>query len=528
MTDEPRFIPQGWTTAPIGDLCDLINGRGFKRAEWKESGLPIIRIQNLKDPSAKFNYYQGSYDEKILISPGELLFAWSGTPGTSFGAFRWDGPTGVLNQHIFRVIFNQHYVDPKFFRYAMNERLISLIAAAQGGVGLRHVTKGTLAGTEVLLPPFNEQRRIADKLDAVLARVDACRERLDRVPAILKRFRQSVLAAATSGKLTEDWRAERGVEFAWKQKPLHALCGDGRIITYGVIKLGAEVPDGIPCLRTSNVRWLRIETEGMKRIDPALSRDYSRTILNGGEVLVNVRGTLGGVAVAEPGMAGWNVSREVAVVPVDEAEVDPWFLAYWVGSDSSQRWLGRVKKGVAYVGINIKDLRNLPVRIPTITEQQVIVERIQSLHRRAEALEQAVRSVQFRADDLTPALLAKAFRGELVPQDPNDETASILLQRIRAERAAATPKRPKSKGGRRSSASKKKEAAMLKRNEIGDEHLSAILKERGPLTAEALWSASQLEIDEFYDQLKVEEERGLLLEKSGDPPTAPRVLEAAA
>ena len=107
------------------------------------------------------------------------------------------------------------------------------------------------------------------------------------------------------------------------------------MITYGVIKLGEEVADGVPCLRTSNVRWLRIETEGMKRIAPTLSSEYSRTILKGGEVLVNVRGTLGGVAVARPEMAGWNVSREVAVVPVNSSRVNPAFLSFLIGSGTS-------------------------------------------------------------------------------------------------------------------------------------------------------------------------------------------------
>jgi type I restriction enzyme S subunit len=86
-------------------------------------------------------------------------------------------------------------------------------------------------------------------------------------------------------------------------------------LTYGVVQLGNEVPDGVPCLRTSNVRWLRIETDEVKHIASVISANYSRTVLCGGEVLVNVRGTLGGVAVVPKEMAGWNISREVAVAP---------------------------------------------------------------------------------------------------------------------------------------------------------------------------------------------------------------------
>lgn len=113
----------------------------------------------------------------------------------------------------------------------------------------------------------------------------------------------------------------------------------------------------------------------MKRIEKSLSNEYSRTILKGGEVLVNVRGTLGGVAVADQEMAGWNASREVAVVPIDQSILSSKFLAFWVGAESSQAWLTGVQKGVAYTGINIEDLRLLPIGIPTPAEQQEIIRR---------------------------------------------------------------------------------------------------------------------------------------------------------
>lgn len=433
-------VPEGWSQARIGSLCDLKNGRAFKPTEWSNQGLPIVRIQNLNNPNAKFNHFEGEFEERYLLRGGELLFAWSGTPGTSFGAHVWRGGKAVLNQHIFRVDFDDANLDKRFFRFAINQKLDELIGVAHGGVGLRHVTKGTFENTEISLPPLAEQKRIADKLEAVLGRVDACRARLDRVPDLLKRFRQSVLAAATSGQLTEDWREENRRSGEWTEFRLEDVCEKGRIITYGVVKLGDEIPNGTPCLRTSNVRWLRIETEGMKCIARSLSDSYSRTLLRGGEVLVNVRGTLGGVAVAEARMNGWNVSREVAVVPVDQSKIVPAFIAYWIGSDSTQRWLTGVQKGVAYTGINIEDLRELPVNLPTPTEQAEIVRRVEALFALADRIEARLTAARAQVERLTPATLSKAFRGDLVPQDPNDEPASKLLARLGAEQTADGPK----------------------------------------------------------------------------------------
>src|ERR1017187_6953985 len=100
-------IPAEWEVRSIGQMFRLINGCPFKPEDWKQSGTPIVRIQNLNDPSAAFNYSQAPVLERNSVEPGDLLFAWSGTIGTSFGARVWAGPSGVLNQHIFKVFMDE-------------------------------------------------------------------------------------------------------------------------------------------------------------------------------------------------------------------------------------------------------------------------------------------------------------------------------------------------------------------------------------------------------------------------------------
>src|SRR5690606_13958364 len=142
-------------------------------------------------------------------------------------------------------------------------------------------------------------------------------------------------------------------------------------------------------------------------------------------------------AVVPTSMSGWNVSREVAVAPVDPARVVPQYLAYWVAASASQQWLTGVEKGVAYTGINIEDLRKLPIAYPEDDEQQEIVRRIETAFVWIDRLAAEATSARRLIDWLDQAVLAKAFRGELVPHDPDDEPASMLLERIRAERRAA-------------------------------------------------------------------------------------------
>lgn len=297
------------------------------------------------------------------------------------------------------------------------------------------IPKEKLLSTPIVLPPINEQRRIVAKLEALLAKVEACQKRLAKIPVILKRFRQSVLAAACSGRLTVDWRelhtassqlsfegeaVKIGVNIeapdAWHWTTLGSLCEESRGICYGVIKLGPEVPNGIPCLRTSDVKPLGIDVNGVKRISPEVSADYKRTLLRGGEVLVNVRGTLGGVAVVPPEINGWNISREVALVPLDSS-VDAHYISFWVAAGHSQSWLSDVEKGVAYTGINLEDLRLLPVAVPSLVEQREIVRRVRTLFTFADQLEDRYKAAKAQVDKLTQSIFAKAFRGELVPTE---------------------------------------------------------------------------------------------------------------
>lgn len=161
-----------WPTKPLGELCQLINGRAFKPSDWGKEGLPIVRIQNLNDHAKPFNYCDGGYNEKHYIDDGEILLSWSGTPGTSFGCFRWQRGPGLLNQHIFRVEVEDSVIDGDFFIHAVNSKLDEMIRQAHGGVGLRHITKGKLEAIHLPVPALEEQRSVVRGINECLSRAD--------------------------------------------------------------------------------------------------------------------------------------------------------------------------------------------------------------------------------------------------------------------------------------------------------------------------------------------------------------------
>jgi len=173
---------------PFGTTCSLQNGRAFKPEEWTESGIPIIRIQNLNDESKPFNYCNFEVENRFHVETGDLLFSWSGTPGTSFGAFFWNRGKGFLNQHIFRVDVDNDKVSKNYLRYAINSKLNLIIDQAHGGVGLKHITKGKLEAVEIPLPPLTEQKRIA----AILDKADTIRRKRQQAIQLADEFLRAV------------------------------------------------------------------------------------------------------------------------------------------------------------------------------------------------------------------------------------------------------------------------------------------------------------------------------------------------
>lgn len=188
MFGDPATNAKGWPTSRLDKVCKLVNGRAFKPEEWEESGLPIIRIQNLNDTTKPFNYTMQTFPERFRVRVGDILFSWSGTPGTSFGCFRWEGPEGWLNQHIFNVRL-EDTLDGDFFITHINLKLGELIAKAHGGVGLQHVTKGMVDETILFIPPETLQREYARRVSSVerlAARLNLSRDKFDHLFASLQ------------------------------------------------------------------------------------------------------------------------------------------------------------------------------------------------------------------------------------------------------------------------------------------------------------------------------------------------------
>ncbi|WP_316862849.1 restriction endonuclease subunit S [uncultured Cohaesibacter sp.] len=426
-------LPNGWVEAEIGGLCDLINGKAFKPSDWSADGLPIVRIQNLNKPDAPYNRFNGDFEAKFLIDDGQLLFAWSGTPGTSFGAHVWNGGRALLNQHIFKVNFNERHLDSSFFRTAINHKLEELIGKAHGGVGLRHVTKGKFQETKLPLPPLAEQKRIVGKLDALSAKSARARDHLSRIETLTKRYKQAVLSKAFLGKFErvplDDLMlsVKAGKNLRCEERPPSS---DEK----GVVKVSA-------------VTWGEFKPEESKTL-PIDFVPNSDTLISNGDFLFSRANTIelvGAVVIVKNAPSNLYLSDKVLRIDFKE-KIEGWLLWY-LRSDEGRSALMEISSGnqLSMRNISQKNLKSLRIPYAEERERDEIVRRIEAAFARIDKLAADAKRALALTDRLDEAILAKAFRGELVPQDPNDEPASTLLARIKAERAAT----PKAKRGRK-------------------------------------------------------------------------------
>jgi len=429
-------LPQGWASARLNDVCELINGRAYKQAELLESGrYPVLRVGNFFS-NRSWYYSDLELPDDKYCDRGDLLYAWS----ASFGPRIWDGEKSIFHYHIWNTRLNDLAID-KLFLYHWFEWDKENIQADHGtGSTMIHVTKGDMEARALELPPLPEQRRIVAKIDSLTSKSRRARDHLDHIPRLVEKYKQAVLAAAFRGELTREWRKA------------HDLA-DLRGVRLGDVAEGFNYGSGaksakegaVPVLRMGNIQDGKLDWTDLVFTNDAAEIGKYRLVP--GDVLFN--------RTNSPALVGktalYDGSREAIyagyLIKIRcKQELLPSFLTYCLNSPMGRAYSWAVKSdGVSQSNINAKKLAAFSFDLPSTQEQAEIVRRIETAFIWIDRLASEASSARRLIDRLDQTVLAKAFRGELVPQDPADETANVLLERIRAERGAV----PKARRGRR-------------------------------------------------------------------------------
>ena len=491
MTDN-LHIPEQWLSLLIGEIADVVAG-----------GTPKASVpDNFAEPGTQIAWLTpadlSKYSEKY-ISHGARDLSKAGYEGSSARLmpagtllFSSRAPIGYVAVAANEISTNQGFknfvlpagIDPSYTYYFL--RSIRDVAESMGtGTTFKEISGANAKKLPFILPPLAEQKVIADKLDTLLAQVENTKARLERIPKILKRFRQSVLAAAVSGKLTEEWREQavcreatdfsliakeerkrlgiretRHASPAESEKPFriprswvwHRLGNVALKITDGAHNTPKLMASGYPYVMAKDLTGGQLDFSGNRYISEKEHRElYLKCFPEAGDLLVvNIgAGTGNNVLV--------NVDFEfsfknIAIIKRPSFIVSN-YLKFFFDSQK-QLIFDEQTRGGAQPFLSLTTLNDIAFALPPVDEQTEIVRRVDQLFAHADRIEEQVNNALARVNNLTQSILAKAFRGELTEQWRKDNpelisgenSAEALLERIKAERAAGQqPKRRKRK-----------------------------------------------------------------------------------
>ncbi|WP_249553604.1 restriction endonuclease subunit S [Shewanella sp. 8A] len=427
-------LPKGWVGIKLGDVIELKYGKSLPAKQRSDSGFPVYGS----------NGVVGLHHEPLVLGGGLIV----GRKG-SFGEVH-------LSVQDFSPIDTTYYIDSfptgtmKYWYYQLKNLPLTKLNRSTAIPGLN---REDAYAQNILLPPDAEQKRIVAKLDEVLAQVDIIKAQLDRIPAILKRFRQSVLAAAVSGKLTEEWRGESDYIFHEEiQAEFPSSWNIKTIDDIGRVKGGKRLPKGEelvtndtghPYIRAGQLKEGTVIQGSEARniqmyLEPHVQAQISRyTVLEGDAYITIVGASIGDAGIIPATHNGANLTENAAKICELHNDVFGPFVGLLLRSQFIQRLIKLEIKSGAQGKLALMRIKTLPFPKATFEEQKEIVRLVDHYFVFADTIEAQVKKAQARVDNLTQSILAKAFRGELVAQDPNDEPADKLLERIAQARTEA-------------------------------------------------------------------------------------------
>jgi type I restriction enzyme, S subunit len=472
--NESCKLPDGWALLTLKDIAANAKnsikrgpfGSTIKKEHFVAQGFKIYEQKN----AIYNNFNLGTYyiDEKRFqdlkdfeLKSGDVIISCSGTIG-KIAIAPANIERGIINQALLKITLNDSLIEPMFFVYLFSSNLIQKeITSNTRGSAITNVSSVSVLKKILFpVPPLNEQRRIINKIEVLFDESKTAREALNKIPIVLSKFRQLILDKAFKGELTENNSSDEPaqclinrIKFARNMKtsieePIDFEANKNQIIpnnwSWSKIGMLFEVGLGstpardrpvfwngnIPWVSSSEVAFCRIKDTREKITEEGLKKTHLR-LRRPGTILLAMIGegkTRGQCAILD---IQASTNQNVASIIPDQ-QVASEYIYYWLMS----RYVvtRQSGEGGAQPALNMQRVKQIPIPIAPIKEQECIVNRIQELFVSIEKIEDLTNKARQEADRINQAILSKAFRGALVPQDPTDEPASELLLRLKAQK----------------------------------------------------------------------------------------------
>ncbi|MBN1759917.1 MAG: restriction endonuclease subunit S [Chitinispirillaceae bacterium] len=430
----------------VGEITKAIVGGGTpskKNGAYYSGSIPFMTVKDMKinRPNKTVDHIS---EEAVRASSTNIIPADTLIISTRMGLgkiVRANFATAI-NQDL-KALFIHENISKMFFEYWYRSQS-KILENLGKGTTVKGIRLEVLESIRFPLPPLPEQHRIADKLDSLMARIESCKARLERVPELMKRFRQTVLKMAVTGRLTEDWRAGKGLPERI-EKTIGSVIES---ISYGTSKKsGYNIQNGIPVLRIPNVSTGLLNITDLKysHLD---EKEYQKLSLVVNDLLI-IRSNgsvslLGKATLIGKEAVGFAYAGYLIRIRVKNGVIEPHFLNLIFKTHTIREQIEISARSTTGVhNINSEEIKELRFPLPPLSEQKEIVRRVDSLFSLADKLERKYAAAFQNVNDVTTSILSKAFRGTLLPQKPADEPATILLERIKKEKSAKQQLRKK-------------------------------------------------------------------------------------
>jgi type I restriction enzyme, S subunit len=413
-------LPEGWVSVKVEDIAFTASGgtpSTNKKEYWENGNIPWINSGTLKDniiskPSHYITELGLKNSSAKLFPENSVVIALTGATTGKVGMLDFECSA---NQSV-TALYPSEFNCPKFLFYFLLGSRDEIVGMSLGSAQ-PHINKFIVDNLTVPLPPLPEQHRIVSKLEALFEKIETNKKRLEKIPQILKRFRQSVLADAVNNN---------GLEQFTKN-----VCEEIQIGPFGTqLHRHDYISNGIPLVNPTHIQGGVIIPDLNLTISRIKYEELSNYHLKEGDVIMGRRGEMARCGLVGLKENGWFCGTGSLFFRPDLKKIVPQYL-YWVLSNSQTKsFLESEAKGSTMSNLNLDIVKNIPITLPSINVQLSIVKKVEDLFAFADKIESRYLKAKTQLDKLPQSILAKAFRGELVPQDPEDEPASQLLERI--------------------------------------------------------------------------------------------------